>query len=97
MKGYCKDRVGDDYVARGAYGVLQSRDTRIMQPVEFASRVQPGMELEMSIMLRQHNNLRDTRKECPRCHFINIGVTYVDAWVEWQVCPSLRLNNAYTL
>jgi hypothetical protein len=50
-------------------------DSQIINPSEFASKVEPGMVLEMSIVLRQTNAHSYNEKKCPRCGHVNSNVT----------------------
>ena len=54
-------------------------------PSEFASTVEPGMVLEMSIVLRQKIPFQDNKETCPRCGHFNLNVTANSGWIEWKV------------
>ncbi|KIM74459.1 hypothetical protein PILCRDRAFT_14367 [Piloderma croceum F 1598] len=71
IKGYCKDRYGDHHVKWGAYEVIRAEDSQTISPSKFAHSVEPGMVLELSIILRQDETLQDSKDKCPRCHFVN--------------------------
>jgi hypothetical protein len=64
-------------------------------PAEFASTVEPGMALEMSIVLRQKDSFQDNGKTCPRCGHISVSVKPYNGWIEWQV--SLEFRNMWTV
>ena len=83
ITGYCRDRIGNGYVERGDYQVIDAEDRRI-SPNELAAEVKPGMILEMSIILRQNAAFEDDKK-CPRCKFLNADVTARNGWIEWKV------------
>jgi hypothetical protein len=87
VKRYCKNRIGDHYVEQGDYHVLQTRDSQIIRPADFASSIEPGMALEMSIILRKGMTFQDSRKNCPRCSSDHTSAAGSDGWVEWLVCP----------
>jgi hypothetical protein len=84
---HCKDRVGINFIQRGDYEVLHAKDNQIIDPSEFASTVEPGMKLEMSIVMRQ-STADQTR--CPRCGYFNSQVAVCDGWIDWQVFPNLH-------
>jgi len=68
--------------------VIRAEDNHTVGPSELASTVEPGMKLEMCIVLRQH---RAVRKRCPRCNHVGSRIASNNDWLEWQVSP-----NAYT-
>ena len=80
VKAFCKSRIGHRYVEQGDYHVLQ--DAQIVRHAKFADSVEPGMALEMSIILRKENVSQGSRKQCPRCQSNHTSVD-VDGWVEW--------------
>jgi len=86
IKGYCKDRHGDRRVRWGDYEVIHSDDGHIIEASEFASTVQPGMVLEIGIILRQGEA---NKKKCPRCYHINRHVALTSGWIEWKVFLSI--------
>jgi hypothetical protein len=85
LRGYFKDRIGQDYVERGDYHVLRAEDSQVINPSELASTVEPGMVIEMSIILRQKFAIGDNEKACPRCRYINSSRKLINGWIEWQV------------
>jgi hypothetical protein len=52
---------------------------------EFTSVVEPGMSVELSIIVRQTVLLQEDKEKCLRCGFSNSIVTAQDGWIEWQV------------
>jgi hypothetical protein len=84
VKSHTKGRIGDNYVERGDYRILQAQDSRTLTPAEFEQNVQPGMSIEMSIVLRRQITSQDSHMQCPRCQLIS-SITTDDFgdWVEW--------------
>ena len=84
IKGYFKNRIGHSYIERGDYHVLRTQDSQIIPPEELASSVEPGMVMEMSIIMRQTLTVDDKkRKTCPRCQYVNSSAGTGDCWIEW--------------
>jgi hypothetical protein len=75
--------------------VIRAEDNRIVGPSELASAVEPGMKLEMSILLWKATAFLDKGK-CPRCRHINLDVTVDHGWIQWKVplivCVRLPIN-----
>jgi hypothetical protein len=72
-------------VERGDYEVLRAEDSHMINRSEFAKTVEPGMVLEMSIVMRQATAFKDSKEKCPRCHHINVNATVAGGWIEWKV------------
>ena len=70
---------------RGNYEVIHGHNNKTISPFEFANTVEPGMVLEMSIILRQHEPFQDNKEKCPRCHHINLNATVTSGWINWDV------------
>jgi hypothetical protein len=84
VKAYSKGRMGNSYVERGDYRILQSQDSRALTPLEFEERVQPGMAVEMSIVLRRQIASQESQMQCPSCQLVGPTTTNdFDDWVEW--------------
>ena len=69
----------------GAYEVIRPEDSQTISPSKFAGSVEPGMVLELSVILRQDEALQDNKNKCPRCHFTNRNATFNHGWIEWKV------------
>jgi hypothetical protein len=90
---HCKDRVGIAYIERGDYEVIRPEDSQIILRSELGSIIQPGMKLELSIVMWQR--MAD-QKMCPRCCHINSQVD-VNGWIDWQVVQiSTHADNLLT-
>lgn len=74
--------MGVKFVERGDFELIRSDDYQIVDYHNLADAVQPGMTLEMSIILREGHNLNP--KICPRCGHMN-AMLVTKTWVEWQV------------
>ncbi|KZP09482.1 hypothetical protein FIBSPDRAFT_239273 [Athelia psychrophila] len=85
ITGFCKDSAGGMLIRRGDYRILSSDDEEFTNPLEIATVLQPGMIVEMSIVLREPVAERYGREEhrCPRCNHINSKVITVSGWVSW--------------
>ena len=70
---------------RGDYELIIPYDGQIIRRSEFASTVQPGMTVEMSIILRQDKAFQDNKQKCPRCHHLNRHAADAGGWIEWKV------------
>ena len=71
---------------------MRAEDGQIISPSELASTVQPGMQLEMSIVMRRG---MDDQKKCPRCHQINSQAPVNSGWIEWRVSKHHRKLISY--
>jgi len=85
IHGYCKDSVGSHFIKRGDYRLICAEDSQTIGPSEFASSVESGMVLEMSIVLRE-TGFKDSKEKCPRCGHINLVNTANYGWIECQKC-----------
>ena len=84
INGYCKNRIGDHFIKRGAYQVVRAADGRVISASEFAAKVKSGMKIEISIVLRQNADFQDAKTKCPRCRHINFNVVSGGGdWIEW--------------
>ena len=85
INGYCKDRAGNRLIKRGDYRLIQAQTGQMIGRSDFVSTVEPGMIVEMSVVLRQKKAFKDDRNKCPRCGHINLNVTVESGWIEWKV------------
>lgn len=87
INGFCKDRVGNRYVTQGDYEVMRPEDNRVISRSEFTVAVEPGMVLEMSIILWKKSAFQTNKEKCPRpgCGHLNLNVTATHGWIEWKV------------
>jgi hypothetical protein len=69
--------------------VLRASDGLTLDPSKFASQVEPGMVLEMSIVLWQGRV--DQPEKCPRCGYINLDGAVKNGWIEWPVSFKLSI------
>lgn len=93
INGYCKDRAGNRFIERGDYQIIRAEGSRVIGPSAFARTVEPGMVLEISIILRQATAFQ---KDCPRCGRVNSTVTANGGWIEWQVSLNpIHAHNSY--
>ena len=83
--GYCKGRVGIDYVEQGDYQVINPTDNKRIDAVDLPRRAKLGMTLEMSIVVRQKSTSQDNKATCPRCRHVNLNSTSDNGWIEWKV------------
>ncbi|KIM74362.1 hypothetical protein PILCRDRAFT_828352 [Piloderma croceum F 1598] len=86
---HCRNRVGIDFIERGDYEVICAENSQIVRPSELAHTVQPGMKLEMSILLRPEIAFQDAKETCPRCHHINLNATVDLGWIQCRKCSGL--------
>ncbi|KAF7350363.1 hypothetical protein MVEN_01341000 [Mycena venus] len=66
---YPKDRAGSRHISEGSYHLLPSTDGTVWQPSQsgMGPKLEPGMTLEMSMLLRARANFLEQRRTCPRC------------------------------
>jgi hypothetical protein len=76
-------------VERGDYQIIRGEDSQTIDPLEFAGTVEPGMIVEMSIVLREKTALKNKMGKCPRCQHTNSTVTAAHGWIEWKVLLNL--------
>ncbi|KZP13559.1 hypothetical protein FIBSPDRAFT_131739 [Athelia psychrophila] len=88
ITGFCKYSAGGMLIQRGAYRILSSDDEEFINPTDISTVLQPGMTLEMSIVLREPAAERYGGEEhrCPRCNHINSKVITVSRWVSCRNC-----------
>jgi hypothetical protein len=72
-------------VERGNYQVLSAKNSQTVNQSEIASTVEPGMVLEMTIIMRESTAIQDIQGKCPRCQHINLHSNGNNGWVVWQV------------
>jgi hypothetical protein len=72
-------------VERGDYQVLRAEDSQMINRSEFARMVEPGMLLEMTIVMRQNTAFHENKGKCPRCRHMNLNATITNGWIEWHV------------
>ena len=65
--------------------MIHAEDNKIINPSEFASIVEPGMVLEISIVLRQNATFEEHEEKCPRCGHVNLNMKALDGWIERKV------------
>jgi hypothetical protein len=82
LQVHCKDQIGIDFIERGDYEILRAEDNQIIPRSEFGTAVEPGMKLEMSIVLWQE---RMNQNKCPRCGHMNSQLPTESGWIKWQV------------
>lgn len=85
ITGYCKETAGSGLIQQGDYRILSSDDEEYINPTEISTALQPGMTVEMCIVLREPATKRYGREKhrCPRCNHINSKVITVSGWVSW--------------
>lgn len=88
IRGYCKNRIGVKLIERGDFALMRSDDYQTVDLHNLAEAVQPGMVLEMSIILREKHMVGHHPRRCPRCDHIN-NAPLAEKWVEWCVFASL--------
>jgi hypothetical protein len=71
MKGYCQGRPGHLFVKKGDYQMIRTKDSRTIDPFEFAGVVEPDMMFEMSIVLRRRMAFQDNKGKWPKCAYVN--------------------------
>jgi hypothetical protein len=65
--------------------LVRAVDNGSISRSEFASMVEPGMIVELSIVVRQRLAFQEDTEKCPRCDFVNLNVAAHNGWIEWQV------------
>jgi hypothetical protein len=87
--------VGNRFIQQGDYEVVHSAESEKISRSKFASVVEVGMVLEMSIILRQDAAFQDNKETCPRCRHINRNIinTASNSWIKWQV--PLNISRTY--
>lgn len=83
--GFCKDSAGSMLIQRGDYRILSSDDEEFIKPAEISAVLQPGMTVEMSIVLREPVAERygSEKHRYPRCNHVNRKVITISGWVSW--------------
>ena len=66
----------------GNYELVRAEDNHTMNRSEFGSTVQPGMVLEISIILKRIEAPQDNAEKCPRCGYVN---KIASGWTKWKV------------
>ena len=76
--------------------MVSAEDNQIISPSIVARTIEPGMVVEMSIVLHQETNFQET---CPRCGHGSSNVTVASGWIEWKVssifCARSGLTSSY--
>jgi hypothetical protein len=80
-------------VESGDYGIIRTRDNKFIERSEFPNSVEPGMMVEMSIILLEEKPVLypKGKSKCPRCSHINVFVTANSGWIDWEVL-SISIN-----
>ncbi|KAF7969335.1 hypothetical protein HWV62_27727 [Athelia sp. TMB] len=88
IAGHCSNFAGDSIIQRGDYQILKSEDGQAINRSELSTIVQPGMTVEMSIVLRQQMKemASDEQCICPRCGHMNSDASIASDWVNCQRC-----------
>lgn len=76
---------------------MRAEDSQVIDRSQFGSKVDSGMILEISIILRQTVTLHDNKGKCPRCGHINVNVIKNDGWIKWQVLKFFATYSYLTL
>lgn len=79
VNGYCKGRVGENFIEQGDFQLIRSNDCASIRPSQFIGAAQPGTVFEMGIVLRISNS---EERRCPRCRYVNSAVG-LNGWIEW--------------
>lgn len=79
---FCRGVAGDVLIQRGNYRIMNSEDDQVINSEEFATVLQPGMAVDMSIVFREQAEERQNNEGhiCPRC---NHGNSKYTGWVTW--------------
>lgn len=85
ITGFCKASPGGTLIQKGDYKILSSGDEEFIDPKEFSTVLQPGMMVEMCIVIRQPvaDRYGSEEHKCYRCNHINIKVITSSGWVTW--------------
>ena len=67
---------------------MRTLDSQIIRHSEFS--VQPGMTLEIAIVMQQETAHQNER--CPRCDYLNLNATVHHGWIDWQASFNLYTN-----
>ncbi|KZP33717.1 hypothetical protein FIBSPDRAFT_204293 [Athelia psychrophila] len=88
ITGFCRGLAGDGLIRQGNYRILDSENDQIIDPEEFASMLQPGMAVDMSIVVHEQTEERQGSEgySCPRCQHVNSRYT---GWVTCGKCNGL--------
>ncbi|KAF7977373.1 hypothetical protein HWV62_3975 [Athelia sp. TMB] len=88
MAGYCVKSVGGPLIQRGDYKILKPDDDQIIDPSQIGTVLQPGVTVEMGIVLREQAGDMEAGGEykCPRCRHMNIRIITNSGWVNCQKC-----------
>ncbi|KZP09489.1 hypothetical protein FIBSPDRAFT_900503 [Athelia psychrophila] len=74
---------------RFGWGILSSEDDKIINPLDFSTVLQPGMTVEMSVVLheREEESLYGSKEhKCPQCGHLNSEAVTPNRWVSCQNC-----------
>ena len=85
VAGFCKDSAGFNLIQRGDYRILGSKDEKFINPEDIAAVLRPGMKVEMSIILFEVEQRKETYKayNCPRCTHVNKRIVTLSGWSDW--------------
>lgn len=85
VTGFCAGIAGSILIQQGDYKILRSDNEKYIDRKEFPTVLQPGMTVELCIVLREPVADRHGSKEhrCPRCDHLNSKVITVSGWVSW--------------
>jgi len=84
VTGYCRDRIGQSYIERGSYQIVQPDNDEVIDRSAFSQTVKEGQTFEMSIILRSKNAIEDD-KRCPRCSHLNTHALF-GSWTRCLRC-----------
>ncbi|KZP32558.1 hypothetical protein FIBSPDRAFT_1036711 [Athelia psychrophila] len=88
---FCKNIAGSILIQQGDYKILTSDDEESIDPKDFSTVLQPGITVEMCIVLREPVTDRHGSEQhrCPRCNHVNTKVITVSGWVNCRRCNGL--------
>ncbi|KAJ7117206.1 hypothetical protein C8R43DRAFT_1037650 [Mycena crocata] len=87
---------GSRYIERGDYHIVSGEEGATILPMEFARKVQPGMQVEMSIVKRQLRNRRwgqMSNAQCPHCNRNDAD----ELGNGWHRCTNLKCARRYRM
>jgi hypothetical protein len=76
---YNRPDAGSRYIERGDYNIV-SREGIIIYPSQFARKVRPGSQFDLSILKRITDKPVGTM--CPNCNHTNPDFTH-GSWIDW--------------
>ena len=65
--------------------IFKSNDDTVVSRSDFSAELQPGMTVEMSIVLHEQAEDRHVTEwsRCPRCNYVDNGVVAGSGWLSW--------------